>query len=279
MKAYLSYSCLGYQGVPDSYMVGMHKISAYCLKKNFGEVHLITDSKSKPYFMDIPWTSVSTSLDQVPTDFPHVWSLSKLYAFREIASRGEPFIHTDNDAFLWKGLPERLRKAEVFGQHPENVVDYRYDPWKFYANCPNKHIFEVSCPPTAINVGIVGGTNVEFFKDYSKSAIAFVQDPANSKFWKEYNEYWATWCKAVLAEQWFLNAFALSRGIKVETLFSGWPTPEEVQKTYYTHLMGKKRWPNIRKIVNQMADRVVKIGNKLEDLGFGHEQLDEALAV
>jgi len=279
VKAYLSYSSLGYLGVPDEYLVAMHKIAVYCLKKNFGEAHLITDSRSKPYLEKLPWSSITTELDQVPAEYPHVWSLSKLYAFREIAKRGQPFVHTDNDAFLWRGLPDRLLKAEAFGQHPENVVDYKYDPWKFYANCPNKHIFDVSCPPVAINVGVVGGTNVEFFKDYAESAIAFVQDPANSWFWKEYSGYWAHWCKAVLAEQWYLGAFAMHRKIKVETLFPNWPSKEEAKEACYTHLMIKKRWPNVREAIFQLARRITQIQDKYVDLGFGHSQLDEALAV
>ena len=278
MIAYLSYSSLGYAGAPDEFLVAMHKIAAYCLKKNFGEVHLITDSVSKPHFSSIPWTSVTTELDQVPPDYPQVWSLSKLYAFREIAKRGHPFIHTDNDVFLWKGIPDRLRNAQVFGQQPENVFDYRYEPQKMFSNCPSKHIFEVSCPPTAINVGIFGGNNVKFIGDYADSAIAFVEDSKNEWFWKEYSGYWSWWCKATLAEQWFLGAFAMHHRVKVETLFSQWPSKEEAKEACYTHLMARKKHPDVREAVLKLAQRLVRMRNDLVDLGFGHGQLDEALA-
>lgn len=268
MKAYLSYSNRGYAGTPDSFLIDLHKIACFYLKKNFGNAYLITDSESGPFFSHLPWTSLTTELDAVPRTYPKVWSLSKLYAFREIAKQGEPFVHIDNDVILWEGLPEKLKDKAVFAQSWENVVGYKYEPEKFYENCPSRHVFITSAPLRAANVGIFGGTNTDFIGAYAEAAIAFVEDPANEWFWKRYSGYKSWWCKAVLAEQWFLSAFAESRGVKIETLFKDWPKPKEASEAKYTHLMAKKKDPLTRQKLTSKAAGIVSLGSDLVDLGF-----------
>jgi hypothetical protein len=268
VKAYLSYSNRGYAGTPDSFLIDLHKIAYFYLKKNFGNAHLLTDSESKPFLSHLPWTSLTTELDAVPRTYPQVWSLSKLYAFREIAKRGEPFVHIDNDVILWEGLPKKLKDKEVFAQSWENVVGYKYEPEKFYENCPSRHVFAHSAPPHAANVGIFGGTNTDFIGAYAEAAIAFVEDPVNEWFWKRYSGYKSWWCKAVLAEQWFLSAFAESRGVKIETLFEKWPKPEEALAAKYTHLMAKKADPEVRRRIRESANCIVHSGGDVLNLGF-----------
>jgi hypothetical protein len=164
--------------------------------------------------------------------------------------------------------PEKLKDKEVFAQSWENVVRYEYEPEKFYENCPSRHVFAHSAPPHAANVGIFGGTNTDFVGAYAEAAIAFVEDPVNEWFWKRYGGYKSCWCKAVLAEQWFLSAFAESRGVKIETLFGDWPTPEEALQVKYTHLMAKKKDPRTRQKLAGKAAGIVSLGSDFVDLGF-----------
>lgn len=268
MKPYLSYSCRGYEGCPTDFIIQLHKVNAFYLKKAFGEVHLITDSESKPHFEDIPWTSLTTHLDGVPWEYPQVWSLSKLFAFREIAKKGDPFIHIDNDAVLWKGLPTKLDGAEVFAQHPEEANPY-YETEKFLKLCPNKHMFENSTPAAAANCGVFGGTNLAFIHRYAQSSIDLVLDPANGWFWKTYDDI-SWWRKAVIAEQWSLVACAEIEGVAIKYLFDGWPNEEEAKLHSYTHLMGLKKEDGTRRSVASMADRIVKLDGQLINLGFDH---------
>jgi hypothetical protein len=53
---------------------------------------------------------------------PDFWNLGKIlnYSLQE-----EPFIHLDNDLYLWSALPERLARA-VIAQNPEGS-----DNWGF----------------------------------------------------------------------------------------------------------------------------------------------------
>lgn len=268
MKPYLSYSSRGYRGVPNKFVLDMHKVCAFYLQKNYGEVHLLTDSFSLPYFSEIPWTSVTTELDCVPSDYPQVWSLSKLYAYLKITERGEPFVHVDNDVILWKRLPERLAQAGVFTQNPEPSGNYGCE--EFLRNCPHLHIFEKFRPDVAFNFGIFGGVDLDFIRGYAQSAIAFVLDPANAFFWKEYLMHW--WNKAVIAEQWFLGAYSFSKMYRVETLFEGWPSPEQASASHFTHLMGKKQCPKVRARLEWLSKRIVRAGDKLINLGFDRDE-------
>ena len=68
----MSYWSKGYQGSPSDFVLNLHKLCFYFLKKNFGEVHFITDSESLDYFKSIPWTSISTDLDGLDTEYKNV---------------------------------------------------------------------------------------------------------------------------------------------------------------------------------------------------------------
>jgi hypothetical protein len=241
MEAYLSYSCKGYRKEPTEFIINLHKLCFFHLKKSFKNIHFITDSSSKKFFNGIPWTSVSTGLDIVPDDYPEVWSLSKLYAYKEICEKGKPFIHVDNDVILWKPLPKRITNSEVFVQCPEDTHKHKYELEKYKKYCSNKSIFK-NLPLTNIgyNMGIFGGTNLKFINQYADQVLKIILDKSNENFWKEYNGYKNIWCKAVLAEQYFLYLFSIVKKQKITCLFSKWPEEQEAIEIGYTHLMMAK---------------------------------------
>ena len=49
----MSYWSGGYQKKPSEYVVDLHKLSAHLILKNYGEVHMITDSNSIDSFKDL----------------------------------------------------------------------------------------------------------------------------------------------------------------------------------------------------------------------------------
>jgi len=273
IRVYLSYSCRGYNGIPSKFIANLHKISAYYLKKNFKNINLITDSISKPYLDFIPWDTISTELDSVPNDYPDVWSLSKLYAYKIISQKNEPFLHVDNDVILWKGLDEDFLKSEVFTQALEDAATWSYEPEKLYNNCPNLYVFENKKFLTAYNTGIFGGTNISFIKEYSDQSIKFVEDPINKKFWQQYRGYSQTWSKATTAEQWFLGALAEYNNIKVNTLFSkvAYPYTAEAKAKNYSHIMVKKQRKIEQQKLNSLAERIIITDHNMYNLGFDNE--------
>jgi hypothetical protein len=257
MKAYLSYSSRGYLNKPTDSTINLHKLCFFNLKKHFDDVHFITDSYSKHFFEDIPWTSISIGLDAVPKDYDNVWSLSKLYAYKEIAKKGDPFIHIDNDVILWKALEQKFLNSEVFVQCPEIIKNHEYETEKFLTNCPYKSIF--NCfrqTKRSYNMGIFGGKNLDFIQKYAEQAIEFVLNKENEYFWKNYNGYKTSWGRAVLAEQHFLYVFGIINKQKIKCLFSRWPDENIAQKTGYSHLMLAKHFPDIQFKIDYMVKNI-----------------------
>jgi len=247
MKPYMSYWSGGYRKIPDKFTINMHKVCAYFLKQNFGEVHFITDTISLPYFKDIKFTTISTDLDIVPKEYSSIWSISKLYTYRKIAEIGDPFIHVDYDVIIWEKLPERILKANLFAQNLEkyfgptsNTYDY-YEIEKVVKYCPDLHLIsKVPKLEEGINVGILGGKDLDFINKYANGALSWILDPQNKKFWTD-NSFNVQWNKAVVPEQYYLSICASYYKKQFEFLYQkNWPTQEELMNIKYTHLMGEK---------------------------------------
>lgn len=257
MKAYLSYTSNGYQKKPNQTIIDLHKVCFFHLKKHFSEIYFITDSESKSFFQNIPWTNISTELDSMPLDYPEVWSLSKILVYEMIAKKGDPFIHVDNDVILWKNLPERILKSDVFVQSPEVVEKHKYEINKFIKNCPDKSIFKfINYPDISYNMGVFGGNDLKFILDYSTAAKNFVLSEENAFFWKNFDGYKEYWCKAVLAEQYFLSGFSLYKNKKIDSIFPEWPSEEMCVNTGYTHLMQVKSHPDMQTKIKLTAENI-----------------------
>lgn len=246
-KFYMSYWSGGYHGwnnqkVSD-FLLDTYKLSANLILKHYGKVDLITDSRSKDEFKSIPFTNISTALDefQPPKEYEKVWSLGKIFAYKCLSLKGEPFIHIDNDVFLWKPLPINIIKSNFFAQSAETNINYYYRLDNFYKNCPKKYIAQYERPDYAPNAGIIGGYNLGFIYKYSSSSLEMVFDPMNKKFWTE-DTFGATWRKAVYAEQYYLAACAEHYKEKINFLFGEKEcSPLKCSEIGYTHLLAAKK--------------------------------------
>jgi len=250
MIAYMSYWSGGDKlGLPSEFTINLFKLSVFFAKKIFNDIHLITDSRSIPYFENIGFSSISTELDIVNCDYSKVWSLGKLYAYKLISEKQIPFIHIDHDVFLLNKLDERILKADVFAQSPENIIKYFYQIDKLIENCSNLHdIDEFRELDLAYNVGIFGGNDLLFINEYAKKSIDFVLDPHNKYYWLEFDSL-KTWSKSVIAEQFYLSVMIEKNQKKIELLFpDGWPKN-------YIHFMGAKSSQNIRSKINLLIKK------------------------
>jgi hypothetical protein len=155
------------------------------LKKEYHEVELITDEAGKALLVDamrLPYSSVSTSLEQIGHCDPDLWALGKLHAF---ARQTQPFLHVDGDVFIWGRFPQRIEKATLAAQNEEcNFSFYKtvleqlteldcYLPDAIWKN------YESGNGINAYNAGIIGGSRVDFFREFVKEAHVFIE--RNSK--------------------------------------------------------------------------------------------------
>lgn len=241
----MSYWSGGYLKTPNEFTLNLHKICAFYLKKHFGEVHFFTDSYSLPFFKDIEFSSIKIEFDDLPKAYGEVWSLNKLYAYKIISQKGIPFVHVDYDVILWKDFEDRIKKAGIFAQCIEENSKIFYKVEQFKRNCPNLHLMTKASPEHGINVGVIGGNDLEFLYNYSNSALELILDDKNKNFWLHYNGFSKSWHKAVISEQYYLAVCSEVFNKKIEMIFpDGWPKEPKDEKIIkekgYTHCMGLK---------------------------------------
>ena len=217
--------------------------------EHFSEVELITDTEGWGVIkkLNLPFTSVKTILDKIPKYQHEFWALGKIYAYKE---QDKPFIHLDNDAILWKGLPDFAKNAGVFVQHEEP------------GNDPNwGHVYQESIdytlkvmnylPPkwgevkTAYNTGIFGGIDIDFIQEYCYESLKFVNDELNEYGWSTITNK-GMYC--VLFEQYLLACMIEHRNKEV-VFFDRFLNDEVLTGYGFTHLWGSKKDPRISGIL------------------------------
>lgn len=126
----------------------------------------------------LPYTNVHVALD----DFfclPYHWALSKIKTY---SIQNSPFIHIDGDIYLPNGLPERLLEAALVAQNKERGTSYYRRMMDGIICCPQviipgfakEGITRTSVP--SYNMGIFGGTDLEFIHKYCHEAFQFIDN-------------------------------------------------------------------------------------------------------
>jgi hypothetical protein len=230
-------------------------------RRHYPETALFTDDDGAAMLLDgigLRFDHLSLELNALRDHDPEWWALGKIMTYR---AQREPFIHIDNDVFLWKRLPERMERAPVCAQNPEYFMEGAsyYKPellehallgdgggwlpeeWRWYRSMGGVQRAE-SC-------GIVGGNNTGFISYYADQAIRMVEHPDNARGWErlanrsEHN---------VLIEQYFLAAciehqrhHAPPEGdIGIEYLFNSLDdafVPMRASQAGYTHLIADSK--------------------------------------
>src|SRR4030095_2945562 len=141
--------------------------------------------------LGLPFTEVSTALNALRGADPGWWVLGKLRTYR---SQEAPFIHIDNDVFLWRPLPPNRQGCDVVAQNPE-VFPFTDESW--YRPVQYDRAIRRArgwAPPEwrryiarggniAICCGILGGGAVDFLRYYADLAIRMIEHPRNQAAW------------------------------------------------------------------------------------------------
>ena len=156
-------------------------LSCLTLKRFYKEVELVTDREGISLFiekLDLPYTNVTSCLDEKNKYHPDLWAIGKIKAYQ---IQDEPFLHVDGDIFIWKKFGNvQFHKKPLIVQN----IDLDY-PWyskmmidieESFNYIPIEIIeaYKIMKDFTAVNAGIIGGTDIAFFKKYTESAFEFV---------------------------------------------------------------------------------------------------------
>jgi hypothetical protein len=252
----MSYWSCGYQGPPNEFVKDLHWLSAYYLKKQYGEVHLITDDCGALALNNFQWTSIRTDLVELdPSHATWFWAAGKLKTFQLAAQQGKPFLHVDYDVLLMNGLPDELNNASVIAQHPEDVVQSNYELDRVLPLIPNHSLFLEYPTPFAANTGVFGGNDLDFINTYVTEILdlAFSQENEILRTRKIYSHYGGA---SMFFEQYGLAVVAKKYGVNISYLFSGWPTPQEAKEKQYVHLMGAKRHTHVMEKISRIVAKL-----------------------
>ncbi len=222
-----------------------------CLKllEFYEEVELYTDPLGKHLLIDIlqlPYSKVHVvleAIDHFPID---LWALGKIYSY---SLQDSPFIHVDNDVFIWERFPIEIESAQLLAQNLDDDLDfYKYIIQEvkevllfdeFLKERLNGETFY------SLNAGIIGGNNYHFFKNYADYAFEFINknlEKLSSITVAKLN---------VIIEQFFIFSLAQKQNIPIQYLFGNLTSYEPLSKFHgipnrstYVHLIGTNRKKN-----------------------------------
>ena len=242
-------------------------LSVETARKHFQELSLVTDDEGAKMIVEgigLEFDHLSLDLNSLDNHDPSWWVLGKLYAYR---AQESPFVHIDNDVFIWNSLPERMLTSPLLAQNPEYfIVGYPssyYKPKKVERLIgqvkdgwiPEEWLWSRSVfrhHQKAISCGILGGNNTDFINYYADLAIKLVEHPPNQiPLSKLKNKS----IHVILLEQYLLSAcidYHKHRSessyfnIDIEYLFPSLGDFYNAEKVGYTHLVAKtKKDPSI----------------------------------
>lgn len=154
-------------------------LSCNQLRKYYDDVVLVTDKVGYDILvkrLHLPYTDTIVCLDELAKYNSNLWALAKIKAYSIF---DEPFIHVDGDVFVWDKFDDCLENHDLIVQNTETTTDYYRTMWNelrpFIDILPKAMAkFDRNLSHKAYNMGIFGGNDTSFIKDYCKQAFDFV---------------------------------------------------------------------------------------------------------
>ncbi|WP_299710132.1 DUF6734 family protein [uncultured Tenacibaculum sp.] len=159
-----------------------YSIALSCLKfkEHYGEITLYTDEYGKKILgdiLDLPYTEIHTTLDELNEFDANLWALPKLHTY---SLQNKPFIHVDTDVFIWEKFPEAKVNGAIFCQNIEDnypVYQETLDAiLKIFDFVPTEIINSLynNKRILAFNAGVIGGSNTEYYKKLHAKALEMI---------------------------------------------------------------------------------------------------------
>lgn len=229
-------------------------LAVHCASQHFKEVVMVSDTWGVQMFqkMGLPITEYSIKLDEVKDISRFFWAYGKLLAYTE---QEKPFVHIDNDVFLWDPLPKYILNAELcFQSHePFHLTGYTYynllkEPWKKAPIRPQK-IVDNEVTDFAYNCGICGGKKLDFFKEWIECSKEYILAPENQKvFFEDFKNVLIH--QNLFHEQYFAACLIKMHDIRNKVKVLSKDAQKIPDRLKYTHLWGttKRSFSMMRRV-------------------------------
>lgn len=240
--------------------------------RHYPDTWLYTDDKGARYLVDmlgLSFKHVRTDLNSLADHDPDWWALGKIHTYR---LQDKPFIHLDNDVFLWLPLPEALLQADVVAQDPEpftpgaayyqpEIFEYalaRVDGWLpeewIWYRASHRMLRGECC-------GIYGGTRIDFIHHVANLAFELIEHHQNRDAVSRLNSK----SRLMVVLEQFLLAASLEyhrahnnspfHNVRVTYLFDSTAdrfNPKQAARTGFTHLLWvTKKNPKILRLLEE----------------------------
>jgi hypothetical protein len=170
----------GFGWIKPEYHLMSWALSCLQLQKMYGNVELYANNIAADYLVDmlrLPYSSVNTSLDDLKLPDVNLWALPKLYTY---SLQEKPFLHVDGDVFIFEKFADSLLQGALIAQNREVATEYYTSTQKqlmenftYFPTCV-KDDFESGIPINAVNAGIFGGNDIDFFQQYTSEAFEYI---------------------------------------------------------------------------------------------------------
>ena len=183
----LNNNALGFNSLDDFFQSFI--LSVNVARQHYPNIHFYTDDYGveliKPYEGQLNFTQVHNVLNDLDWLPKNWWAFPKIYVY---SLQKEPFMHLDNDFYLWDKIPDEVVKNhDIICQSHEPI---NWDFFKFYLNGLNhfrnhlpKKMLDNHKYDQALNAGIYGAFNEKglgmFYSMYEeslKSAKSILKD-------------------------------------------------------------------------------------------------------
>ena len=206
---------------PEYHLMGW-ALSFLQLQKIYGSITLYANRRAAHLLIDtlqLPHTGVNLALDQLTLIHPDLWAFPKIYTY---SLQEQPFLHIDGDVFLFSPLNSDLLKGELIAQNVEVATGNFYgrtqneliQNFSYFPTCVKKD-FKSGIPVNAVNAGILGGHNINFFRDYATLAFDYINKNSKEMSLINVNNF------NVFLEQHLFYALSKEKNIPVSVLFEG----------------------------------------------------------
>ena len=198
-------------------------LSVELAKKQFKEIYFICDDYAKIMLVDklgLPFTNVVQALDKINDKNPRIWSYGKFETYKIMSNIGEPFIHVDNDLFLYSKLTgEELSRQFLFWMAENNVKNSSlYSIGADYVrSSPSPPLLfknsDLSNLEFSLNMGIFLVNRIDILKEYLDIVFKYLCDPLNLEFFKNSQDKLSY--LPITIEQYLLSMFLQSKNIDI----------------------------------------------------------------
>lgn len=220
-------------------------LSCLQIVKLYHSVTLYTNELGKEVLIDqlkLPYSNVVITENTYPAK---LWAMNKIHTY---SLQQEPFLHVDGDVFLWKELGEEIQTAELIAQNVEVNDGFYRSILKEFQNHeivlpgPIAEISNTNKVIRSCNAGFFGGSDLAFFKDYTKLAMSFVelyQEKLNNVIHKDVN---------MVFEQLFFYYMAEERNKHIEYVLE-----DEISDMTYPGIVNFLDVPHKTKFIHMLG--------------------------